>query len=194
MLLKRVFSAGECTFLYVGQPPSTTMQDCDPYFTYDNLSNYIWIRLVCIVRTHKDLQGIFEIRWFKKNSTEEVVDLGLGHEQEMHTNMTLETRSRYHDERFFNRAYNPSFLGKYWCQVINTTADPDQPLMRSNVFTLLPPDNYIGQSCATSQFTNKTTCADLSDSKLLASTAMNHASSTITTAHSSTATKPSEKG
>ena len=38
---------------------------------------------------------------------------------------------------------NTCFLGKYWCQVINTAADPDQPLMRSNVFTLLAPENYI---------------------------------------------------
>ena len=104
---------------------------------------------------------MFEIRWFKKNNTEEVVDLGLGNVQEIHTNMTRETRSRYHDYRFFNLAYNSSFLGKYWCQVINTTADPDQPLMRSNMFTLLPPDNYTGQPCATSQFTSKTICADL---------------------------------
>ena len=104
---------------------------------------------------------MFEIRWFKKNNAKEVVDLGLGNVQEIRINMTLETKSRYHNERFFNHAYNPSFLGKYWCQVINLTADRDQSLMRSNVFTLLPPDNYTGQSCAASQFTNKTTCADL---------------------------------
>ena len=137
---------------------------------------------------------MFEIRWFKKNNTEEVVDLGLGNVQEIHTNMTLDTKSRYHSDRFFNHAYNPSFLGKYWCQVINTTADPDQPLMRSYVFTLLPPDNYTGQSCAISQFISKTTCADLSDSSIPASTAKNYASTTITTAPSLTTSKPSEKG
>ena len=137
------------------------MQDCNPYYTMDNLSYVIWTRLECTVRTQKELQGMFEIRWFKENNTEEVVDLGLGNVHAIHTNMTLETKSRYHSDRFFNRAYNPSFLGKYWCQVINTTADSDQPLMRSNVFTLLPPDNYTGQPCATSQFTSKTICADL---------------------------------
>ena len=51
--------------------------------------------------------------------------------------------SRYH----INQQYNPSYLGKYWCQVINTTADSDQPLMRSNVFTLLAPENYTQPTC-----------------------------------------------
>ena len=63
-----------------------------------------------------------------------------------------------------NQQYNPSFLGKYWCQVINTTADPDQPLMRSNVFTLLPPDDYTYSEprCSTPhQYIDITTCADL---------------------------------
>ena len=63
-----------------------------------------------------------------------------------------------------NQQYNPSFLGKYWCQVINTTADPDQPLMRSNVFTLLAPENYTGSTCSGAsiiQTMANTTCADL---------------------------------
>ena len=30
---------------------------------------------------------------------------------------------------------------------INTTADPDQPLMRSNVFTLLAPEDYTQPTC-----------------------------------------------
>ena len=161
LYLQHVFSAGECTFLYVRQPPSTFIQECDPYYTYDNLTYYIWIQLECIVKTREYLQGLFEIRWFKENNTGEVIDLGPGNAAQIHTNKTLETKSRYHSDRFFNRAYNSSFLGKYWCQVINTTADPDQPLMRSNVFTLLPPDNYTGSSCATSQFIYKNTCADL---------------------------------
>ena len=69
--------------------------------------------------------------------------------------------SRYHNTAFFNQAYSPSLLGKYWCQVINTTADPDQPLMRSNVFTLLAPENYSGQTCIGLQQLVNITCADL---------------------------------
>ena len=73
--------------------------------------------------------------------------------------------SRYHNTKLFNQQYNPSFAGKYWCQVINTTADPDQPLMRSNVFTLLPPDSYtVGSTCAqmlSIQQTDDKKCADL---------------------------------
>ena len=107
---------------------------------------------------------MFQIRWFKENKTGEIVDLGLGSHithKEL-PNMILETKSRYHDYKFFNKPYNMTFLGKYWCQVINTTADSYQPLMRSNVFTLLPPDNYNGSTCAKNlQFVYKTTCADL---------------------------------
>ena len=78
--------------------------------------------------------------------------------------------SRYHDSAFRTQPYSTSLLGKYWCQVINTTADPDQPLMRSNVFTLLAPGNYSGATCTTtttqSQFVDNQTCADLTKSQL----------------------------
>ena len=74
--------------------------------------------------------------------------------------------SRYHDKDFFNQQYNSSYLGKYWCQVINTTANPDQPLMRSNVFTLLAPENYTQPTCVnqgtSTQTVDNSTCADLS--------------------------------
>ena len=36
----------------------------------------------------------------------------------------------------------------YWCQVINTTANPDQSLMSSNVITLLAPENYFRMKCS----------------------------------------------
>ena len=91
--------------------------------------------------------------------------------------------SRYHETKFRHNQYNPSFLGKYWCQVINTTADPDQPLMRSNVFTLLPPSNYTGSRCGASlQYITKRTCADLSDTAL--------SNTTTTTTDTSTIMKP----
>ena len=66
-----------------------------------------------------------------------VEDLGCGDPDEL---LGSDWYSRYQHKDFFNQQYNSSYIGKYWCQVINTTADPDQPLMRSNVFTLLAPD------------------------------------------------------
>ena len=87
----------------------------------------------------------FEIRWFRENTTGAVEDLGHGYPNKSQNNMFW--FSRYHDKDFFNQQYNSSYLGKYWCQVINTTANPDQPLMRSNVFTLLAPENYTQPTC-----------------------------------------------
>ena len=59
----------------------------------------------------------------------------------------------------------PVFLASiYWCQVINTTVDCDQPLMRSNVFTLLGPENHTGSTCpgiSTRQSVHNITCTDL---------------------------------
>ena len=104
----------------------------------------------------------FEIRWFRENTTGAVEDLGLGKPDRTQENMHW--YSRYHDSDFFNQQYNSSYLGKYWCQVINTTADPDQPLMRSNVFTLLAPENYTQPTCVNRSKTiqtNNLTCADL---------------------------------
>ena len=104
----------------------------------------------------------FEIRWFRENTTGAVEGLGLGYNESLNSGNT-QWLSRYHG--LLNQQYNPSYLGKYWCQVINTTADPDQPLMRSNVFTLLAPENYTQPTCINQNTTIQTmsneTCADL---------------------------------
>ena len=158
-------SAGECTFQYVRQPPSNTIQDCDPY----DQENRIRITLQCIVRTQDNLNGTYKIKWFLKNTNgHAAVDLGIGSpityfSSPQGSSRFYDTISTYHNKNFLRQQYNPSFLGKYWCQVINTTADPENPLMRSNVFTLLPPDNYDNGSCihvATLQFIDKVTCAN----------------------------------
>ena len=103
----------------------------------------------------------FEVRWFRENTTGAVEDLGLG---DPNIPLGMDWLSRYHNTAFTNQPYSPSLLGKYWCQVINTTADPDQTLMRSNVFTLLAPGDYSGPECTGAsafQFVNNQTCADL---------------------------------
>ena len=146
---------GQCIFKYMWQPPSTTPNNCNPF----DQNQRITISLDCIVRYQTDE---FEIRWFRENTTGAVEDLGHGDPSESQINMHW--WSRYHNNNFFNQQYNSSYLGKYWCQVINTTADPDQPLMRSNVFTLLAPDNYTQPTCVnqtTIQAVYNVTCADL---------------------------------
>ena len=100
----------------------------------------------------------YEVRWFRENTTGAIEDLGLGYPDIL---LGMEWISRYHDKAFRDQRYSPSLLGKYWCQVINTTADPEQPLMRSNVFTLLAPGNYSGPPCTVVQEVTSMTCADL---------------------------------
>ena len=68
-------SADECTFQYTKQPPGQTIDACNPY----DQSNVIKIEMECIVRTPKILNGTFKIRWFRVNTTGEMVDLGIGH-------------------------------------------------------------------------------------------------------------------
>ena len=107
----------------------------------------------------------FEVRWFRENTAGAVEDLGLGDPDQI---AGMGWLSRYHNTAFRNQPYSPSLLGKYWCQVINTTADPDQPLMRSNVFTLLAPGDYSESLCtgtAQIQFIDNRTCADLPNSQ-----------------------------
>ena len=105
----------------------------------------------------------FEIRWFRENTTGAVEDLGHGDPEKI---LGTDWISRYHANDFVYQQYNPSYLGKYWCQVINTTADSDQPLMRSNVFTLLAPEDYTQSTCFSQrtaiQTVDNSTCADLS--------------------------------
>ena len=104
----------------------------------------------------------FMIKWFRENTTGVVEDLGLGNPV---IQLGIGQLSDYHKTALFNQPYSPSLLGKYWCQVINTTADPDQPLMRSNVFTLLAPGDYSGPTCISKrlrfQVVQNITCADL---------------------------------
>ena len=105
------------------------------------------------------------IKWFRENTTGAVVNLGTGEPDNEQMNMQFfDHTSIYHETKFLNQLYSPSLLGKYWCQVINTTADPDQPLMRSNVFTLLAPGNYSELRCmgiTVIQEETNITCADL---------------------------------
>ena len=99
-----------CKFLYLRQPPNSTLEGCSPY-----QNGVIWIEIDCAVRNQ-----ISEIRWFRKNTTGAVEDLELGNPKGILGE--FERFSRYHHRDFFNQQYNPSYLGKYWCQVINITA------------------------------------------------------------------------
>ena len=139
-------------FEYTHQPPSTTLEDCSPYS-----QNLLTMSLDCTVRYQTNE---FEIKWFMEDTAGLVNELGHG-EPDMSLGK-IHWFSRYH----INQQYNPSYLGKYWCQVINTTADPDQPLMRSNVFTLLAPENYTQPTCVNQtaiQRVKNVTCADHSE-------------------------------
>ena len=118
--------------------------------------------LECFVRRALG-EDDFEVRWFRENASGIVEPLGFGDPE---LGPMSQRRSRYHHTKFLHQQYNPSFLGKYWCQVINTTADPYQPLMRSNVFTLLAPENYTGPTCGggnSVQVIQNKSCADLPD-------------------------------
>ena len=117
---------------------------------------------MCCARKQFSVSDQFMIKWFRENTTGVVEDLGLG---DPVTPVGIDQLSQYHRTAFLNQPYSPSLLGKYWCQVINTTADPDQPLMRSNVFTLLAPGNYSGPTCSSIpglqyQVIRNVTCAD----------------------------------
>ena len=172
----------ECSFEYRRQPPSTTLSDCNPYDNNDR----IVIVLQCTVRRMDGISTAFTIRWFRENTTGAVEDLGLGDIFQQGQDQI----SQYHSTVFRNQPYSPSLLGKYWCQVINTTADPDQPLMRSNVFTLLAPEDYSGPSCSGPQQVQQETneiCADeLDNPQLITSLVLMTKILTVSSYHTTT--------
>ena len=160
-IIIRTLYAG-CKFKYTQQPPSH-VTECNPFMMMGGHYK-IKISLECTVHRETSINDKFEIRWFMENTlTGRTENLGQGNYDQLQNNMIRS--SRYHNTKLFNQQYNPSFVGKYWCQVINTTADPDQPLMRSNVFTLLPPENYTEESICSDplsiQIIDNETCADL---------------------------------
>ena len=149
-----------CNFKYLQQPPSTTLSNCNPY----TQSQHINIALECLVRRARTTTDSYEIKWFRENTNGTVEDLGFVQE----TGSANERRSRYHDEKLLHKRYSPSLLGKYWCQVVNTSANPDKLLMRSNVFTLLAPGDYSGITCyghLVVQIIPNESCADLNTTK-----------------------------
>ena len=152
---------GQCSFEYLTQPPSTTLQGCNPYADNER----ILISLECTVRRAMGVNTSYSIRWFRENTTGAVKNLGIG---VLFPQQGTDRTSRYHETAFLNQEYSPSLLGKYWCQVINKTADPDQPLMRSNVFTLLAPGNYCESKCSEVQIVHNIVCADLQTNSIQA--------------------------
>ena len=111
------------------------------------------------MKRHSTVNTNYSIEWFRENTDGLVQCLGLG--DPVSQLSSTDRLSRYHDNKFINQPYSPSLLGKYWCQVINRTADPDQPLERSNVFTLLAPWNYSVAMCSNAvQSRDHVRCAD----------------------------------
>ena len=165
-----------CSFAYLAQPLSSTQQGCNPY----SQQGLVRISFDCIVRRHSTVNNNYSIEWFRENTDGLVQCLGLGDPVSQLSN--TDRSSRYHDNKFINQPYSPSLLGKYWCQVINTTADPDQPLMRSNVFTLLAPGDYSEPMCTSVQSSyDIVTCADEPDNQIIPSVVRNtqHLSSSL---------------
>ena len=101
------YYSGRCSFEYRQQPPSTTLQDCNPY----NQNNEICITLECAIRSILTTN----IRWFREYANGTVTDLGIGHKWLKGV--------AWHSEYYVNHEYNqlqPSVLGNYWCQVVNS--------------------------------------------------------------------------
>ena len=146
-------------FLYLSQPPSTT-NGCRPY---QFGINFIIIHLQCSVRRLNPTDS-FQIIWFRERNGQ-IEDLGPGspHIQIPGPDDWL---SRYHDTKLWVQPFRPELLGKYWCQVIKTSVNPHQPLLRSNEFTLLPPEDYSQFTCSNTamiQTVDNITCANLPD-------------------------------
>ena len=57
-------AVGNCSFQYLKQPPSTTISKCSPYH-----SDMIVIALECVVRKIPGVTTMFEIKWFRENTT-----------------------------------------------------------------------------------------------------------------------------
>ena len=88
---------GQCSFEYRAQPPSTTVQGCNPYHT----NNRILTSLECIVGRAVDVNTSYSIRWFRENSTGFAKDLGIGYPL---VQQSTDRTSRYHVTAFFNHA------------------------------------------------------------------------------------------
>ena len=78
----------------------------------------IKISLECVVRRQASVNDSFEIKWFRENTTGVVEDLGRGDPDAIP--LGNDWLSRYHNTKLNGKQYNPSFVGKYWCQVNNT--------------------------------------------------------------------------
>lgn len=127
----------------------------------------IQVTLECAVRKQPMMRDVnsFEIRWFRRTLDDDIDGLGPGDPITVQGSTTI---SRYHDLNFFNAIYEDEDLedvvGDYWCQVFNTAGEEPVPLMKSNIFSLLPPMRYNQSTCnlvPNILRVDNTSCADL---------------------------------
>ena len=144
---------GQCTnFQYIVQPP--TELPCNPFN-----GNKWKLRTICTVQTLNGSQS-YEIHWFQRDKNGVVTDLG---RPEFFTSGN-HRKEVYYGLHLNDKDFTESMLGTYWCQVIDTSQQPNLYLGTSNNFTILRPNEYDNGLSAclhtTTVSTSETKCAD----------------------------------
>ena len=148
---ENILTIADCSFQYTEQPPHSLT--CNPY-----TNETVQITITCkVVKLNDDL--CCYIAWFAE-SAGTVRPLVFGHSISEGTNFVQSRLAITPNlgSKFCNKIKNGS---KFWCQVVNTTGGAYQPLMKSNVFELMAPEDYNDQRCPTTVMETKTTCADV---------------------------------
>ena len=144
---------GHCTdFQYTVQPP--TELPCNPFN-----GNKWKLRTMCTVQILSGSQS-FDVHWFQRDKNGVVTDLG---KPEFYTSGN-NRKEVYYGLNLNDNDFTESMLGTYWCQVIDTSQQPNVYLGISNSFIILRPNEYDNGLSAclhtTTVSISETKCAD----------------------------------
>ena len=98
----------------------------------------VWrLRVSCDVRRISGTDQ-FDIHWFHKNNQNETIDLGQAEVLGIDPNREIVLFGT----QWYNKPFNESMLGEYWCQVIVTSTQPNIYLGKSDILVIRDPENY----------------------------------------------------
>ena len=103
----------------------------------------------------------FDLSWYRRRSNDGMVEnLGPGDMRQEHTDTESIVLSGITGLNL--AAFSEDMPGDYWCQVEVTNSSGQFPLARSNILTLLRPEDYPGLSvCSGVHSVGTHTCADI---------------------------------
>ena len=151
------FRIGEC-FLFYTQQPSTTLKNCS-----SRPERYFELRMACIIIKSEEgnESNSFDLSWYRRRSCDGVVqNLGPDNsKQEWGDGVRINLQGI---ANLNGAPFSEEMPGEYWCQATITNDSGQYLVTKSNVLTVLRPEDYLNMNmsvCIYILSTSESKCA-----------------------------------